>query len=102
MTFENSAEKTDFNKNDKQLYFNRVKGEIVEINTADLWCSITLKVGHENSRLVNFSFKKDQFERFLENKKVGDKVGIKFFLTSRFKNQRWHTTANVLSVDTDI
>ena len=101
MTFENTDIKVDFNKNDKQLYFNRIKGEIVEINTAELWCSLTLKVGHENSRLVNFAFKKDQHQQLLGNKKVGDKVGVKFFLTSRFKNERWHTSANVLSIDTD-
>lgn len=101
MAFEINTAQTDFNKNDKQLYFNRVKGEIVEINNSDIWCSITLKVGHENSRLVNLSFKKDQYDKLIQNKKVGDKVGIKFFLTSRFKNNKWFTTANVLSIDLD-
>jgi hypothetical protein len=101
MTFNQNDTRTDFNKNDKQIYFNRVRGEIAEINLSEIWCSLTLKVGHENSRLVNFTFKKDQYQKLLEDKNVGDKVGVKFFLTSRFKNNRWHTTANVLSLDTD-
>lgn len=96
----NSVEK-EFNKNDKQLYFNRVKGTISEIAISDEWCSVTLVVGHENTRLVNFCYKKEQHEKFIGDKKVGDKVGIRFFLTSRFKNGRWHTNANILQVDTD-
>lgn len=101
MTFDQKEAKTDFNKNDKQIYFNRVRGEIAEINLSEIWCSLTIKVGHENSRLVNFTFKKDQYENLLLGKNVGDKVGVKYFLTSRFKNERWHTTANVLSVDSN-
>lgn len=95
-----SADK-EFNKNDKQLYFNRVKGTISEIAISDEWCSLTLIVGHENTRLVNFCYKKDQHEKYIGNFKVGDKVGVRFFLTSRFKNGRWHTNANILQVDTD-
>jgi hypothetical protein len=101
MTFDQNETRTDFNKNDKQIYFNRVRGEITEINLSEIWCSLTLKVGHENSRLVNLTFKKDQQEKLLGNKIVGDKVGVRYFLTSRFKNNRWHTTANVLSIDSN-
>lgn len=91
----------EFNKNDKQLYFNRVKGAITEIFIGDEWCSVTLTVGHENTRLVNFCYKKEQHEKFIGNLKVGDKIGIRFFLTSRYKNGRWHTNANILQVDMD-
>jgi hypothetical protein len=94
-------ENIEFNKNEKQLYFNRVKGSVSEISLGEIWCSITLIVGHENSRLVNFCFKKEQYEKFIGNTKVGDKIGIRFFLTSRYKNGRWHTNANILQVDTD-
>lgn len=31
--------------------------------------------------------------------KANDKVFIKYYLTSRFKNGRWYTMANVLSVE---
>jgi hypothetical protein len=37
----------NFNKNEKQIFFNRVRGVIEEINIGDIWCSYTLKVGHE-------------------------------------------------------
>lgn len=89
----------DFNKNDKQLFFNQVKGIIYEIDIANEWCSVTLSVGHENSRLLNFSIKKKDFSPIQHNFLVNDKVNIKFFLTSRFKNGRWHTTANIIAID---
>ena len=89
------------NKNDKQLYFNQVKGIIEELNDGDIYCSITLKVGHENTRLVNFTLKKPHFDELSRVKKIGDKVTIRFFLSSRFKNERWYTVANVLDVSDD-
>jgi len=89
----------DFNKNDKQLFFNQVKGTIYEIDTTNDWCSVTLSVGHENSRLLNFSIKKKDYLPIENNFLVNDKVTIKFFLTSRFKNGRWHTTANIIAID---
>lgn len=97
----NTTNDVDFNKNDKQLFFNRVKGKITEINLESDWCSITLLVGHENTRHVNLCYKRENHEKFVGNKKVGDKVGVRFFLTSRYKNGRWHTNANVLQIDSD-
>lgn len=95
-----------FNKNDRQFHFNRIKGEVCEINTPnentteDTWCSVTLQVGHESQRQVNFSLKKPQLEELISDGfKIGVKVSILFYLTSRFKNGRWYTTANVLQVD---
>lgn len=87
-----------FNKNEKQLFFNQIKGSVVEINIGDDWCSFTINVGHENTRLVNLSIKKTQFDSLDYKYKVGEKVLIKYFLTSRFKYGRWHTTANILSL----
>lgn len=89
----------NFNKNEKQIFFNRVRGVIEEINIGDIWCSYTLKVGHENQRLVNFSIKKDQYDQLENPYNVGDKVGIRFFLSSKFKNGRWHTSANILAIE---
>lgn len=94
-----------FNKNERQYHFNKIKGEITEINTpetSDLnsWCSITLKVGHENSRLVNLCCKKNLIDTITANGiSVSDKVVAFFYLTSRFKNNRWYSTANILQVD---
>ena len=70
---------TEFNKNEKQLFFNRIKGSISEINVGEEWCSFTLNVGHENPRLVNLSLKRGQYDKVTEYK-IGDKVDIKFFL----------------------
>jgi len=93
------VEDTDnFNRNDKQLYFNQIKGTITEINVSDDWCSYTLNVGHENPRLVNLSLKNPQYKRYENKFVVGDKVMIRFFLTSRYKHGRWHTTANILEI----
>ena len=89
------------NKNDKQLYFNKIKGTIAELNSGDVYCSITLKVGHENTRLVNFTIKKAEFLELTKSKQIGDKITILFFLTSKHKNGRWYTMANVLDVLTE-
>jgi hypothetical protein len=96
-----TAKKLDFNKNDKQLFFNRVRGKIEEINEGERWCSYTLMVGHENKRLVNFTISTEQNEKYKGKYSIGDKVTISFFLTSRNKNGRWHTSANILNIDKD-
>ena len=94
-----------FNKNDRQFHFNKIKGEITEINTPEIkddnaWCSITLKVGHENSRMVNLCCKKNLIDTITaKGISDGDKVIVLFYLTSRFKNNRWYSTANILQVD---
>jgi len=87
-----------FNRNDKQVFFNQIRGVITEINEGEEWCSYTLKVGHENPRLVNFSIKASQYQGLKEKYKCDDKVLVRFFLTSRFKFGRWHTTANILEI----
>ena len=89
----------NFNRNDKQLFFNQIKGSIHEINTDGDWCSITLNVGHENVRFVNLSIKKVSYEKIKNKHLLGDKVSIRFYLTSRFKNERWYTMANILQID---
>ncbi len=89
----------DFNRNEKQLNFNKIKGFIAELNDGDRFCSLTLDCGHENVRQVNLVVKKAGFDPIKEKFKIGDKVFIKYYLTSRFKNGRWYTMANVLSVE---
>lgn len=94
--------KDDFNRNDKQLNFNKIKGVIVELNDGERFCSLTLDVGHENIRQVNLIVKKDSFDKIVGQFQLKDKVFIKYYLTSRFKNGRWYTMANLLSVDIQI
>lgn len=95
----NEEENKSFNKNDKQLNFNKIKGTLTELNDGERFCSITLIVGHENTRQVNLVCKKSEFEGIKSKFSIGDKLFVKFYLTSRFKNDRWYTMANTLSVD---
>lgn len=89
------------NRNDRQLYFNQVKGTISEMNSDMNFCNITLTVGHEQKREVNFVIKKQLFDQVIEKFHLGDKVNIKFYLSSKNKNGRWYTMANVLEISYD-
>jgi hypothetical protein len=85
-------------KNDKQIFYNQIKGIIEELNEGEDFCSITLKIGHENSRKVNLTTKKDKFQAILEEYKIGDKVCVIFYISSRKKYEKWYTTATILDV----
>ena len=93
-----TSEKYLFNRNEKQRKFNEIVGFITEKNNGEEWCSVTIKVGHENPRLVNFAVKKTYFDTINDTIIVSDKVAVNFYLTSRFKNGRWYTIANALQV----
>ena len=94
-------ENTDFNKNEKQLNFNQIKGIVSEINNETEFCSLTLKLGHENIRNANLICKKAQFDKMMTGFELGDKVSVRFYVTSRNKEGRWYTAANMLSVHKD-
>jgi len=87
------------NKNDKQQYFNQIKGRIVELNDGEKFCSLTLDVGHENPRLVNVSVRKVQFDTICKKIKIEDRAIILFYLVSRQKNNRWYTSAQMLNIE---
>lgn len=89
----------EFNKNEKQQHFNQIKGTLTEINEGEGWSSVTLKVGHENERFVNLVAKNSSFAKITKDHKIGDKVIAMFYLTSRFKNGRYYTTAHILQID---
>jgi hypothetical protein len=91
--------KDKFNRNDKQLNFNKIKGTISELNSGEKFCSVTLLVGHENLREVNVVVKKSDYEYISQKFSIGSRVYIKYYLTSRFKHGRWYTMANSLSMD---
>jgi hypothetical protein len=86
-------------KNTKQLQYNQVKGIIEELNESDIFCNLTVKVGHDNTRLVNLVCKKENFSAIKSKIKVGDKVVAKFFISSKFKFERWYTTASLLEIN---
>lgn len=83
-----------------QQAFNQIKGRIHEIGTDPKFPNITLEVGNKRSRLVNIVFKPDLFEQVKSTHKIGDKIGIKFFVSSRFKHGRYYTMANALEIFT--
>ena len=86
------------NKNEKQLFFSQVKGIVEEINDAEKYCSITIRVGHEVTRCVNLMVKKVQFDAIKTKLNLGDKITAKYYITSKKKNDRWFTTANALEI----
>jgi hypothetical protein len=86
-------------KNNLQLYFNQVKGEVVEIEEGEKYSNITIKVGHNNPRLVNLVAKTESFKLVTNNVKICDNVVAKFYLTSNKKNERYYTTATLLQMD---
>lgn len=92
-------ESTTALRNDKQIYYNQVKGVVTEINDGSQYCSITLDVGHENIRSVNLSMKKIQFNELCSGLNLGDKILAKFYVVSRKKDSRWYTSANILDVE---
>ena len=96
---ENTNETLPFNRNDKQHTFNQIKGVIDEVNVGETWCSFTLKVGHESQRFINLSVKKSQYDVLINKYPIGTKVIVMFYLTSRYKNERWYTSANILQMD---
>ena len=89
------------NKNEKQLYFNQTKGTISEIVKGDRFCSIAIIAGHENPRHVCFTIKTSEYIDKYPWCEIGDKVTIKFYLSSRKKNDRWYTNANILDISRD-
>lgn len=93
-------ENEDFNKNKKQINFNQIKGVITEKNDGTIFCNITIDSGHEKVREINLIVKKELFDSLLSDKKIGDKVAIKFYLSSRRRKEGgWYTMANVLTID---
>jgi len=86
------------NKNERQMIFNELRGTVTELNDADIFCSITLQVGHENHRMVNFTVRKKEFQQIVVDTRIGDKVCIRFYAVSNKKNDRWYTALNVLAV----
>jgi|694.fasta_scaffold01602_11 hypothetical protein len=90
-----------FNRNEKQFTFNQIKGCICELNIGELFCNVTLSVGHEIVRQVNLVMKRYQYDELVLSCEIGSRISVRFYITSRFKNERWYTTANFLSFEKD-
>lgn len=88
-------------KNDKQVHFNQVKGELIEINLDDDFCNIVLRVGFSNERKVCLSTKTEYFKNIFKNYQIGDKLIAQFYVASNKKSDRWYTTAYLLDLAID-
>ena len=82
----------------KQVYYNRVRGCISEINNAKDFPSVTIKVGHSKTRHINILFKPDKLKELIAEYGVGDLICLTFFVSSRFKHDRWYTNVNCIEV----
>jgi hypothetical protein len=85
-------------KNDKQVFFNQIKGIIHEIIEEEKFSTIALSLGHENLRFAAFVHKTSLFQKYKEDLNLGDKVCVKFYISSRKKHDRWYTTSTVLEI----
>ena len=85
-------------KNDKQVFFNQIRGEICEINVEERFSNVVLQLGHENTRHASFVIKTEGFKTYEDKIKIGDKVTIRFYVSSRKKHDRWYTTATILDL----
>jgi len=89
----------NFNKNEKQLFFNQLRGCISEIEYGEKFSNITLQIGHENFRSANFCMKSVLFTDVTNGYNIGDNVSVKYYISSNKKNKRWYTTATLLSIE---
>lgn len=90
----------DFNKNDKQLFFNQVKGTLIEMNKCENFCNVTIEVGTEKKRFVNIVVKKDVFLELEKKHQVDTKVCAKFYVVSRkSKEGKWYTLLNFIDLE---
>lgn len=85
-------------KNDKQVFFNQIKGTICEINIEEKFSNVVLQLGHENTRHAAFVIKTEFYKPYENKIKIGDKVIIRFYISSRKKHDRWYTTATILDI----
>jgi hypothetical protein len=90
---------SEFSKNSLQLYFNQVKGELIEMNIEENFSNLTVAVGHNKLRKINFVAKTEYFEEQVKGYEVGQTITVKFYLSSNFKHNHWYTTATILSLE---
>jgi hypothetical protein len=86
-------------KNEKQVFFNQIKGEVFELCLDEKFSNVVLSLGHENLRYASFVTKTELFNEYKETINVGDKVAIRFYVSSRKKHDRWYTTATILDIN---
>jgi hypothetical protein len=83
-------------KNEKQVFYNQVKGVVEEIILDEKFTTVSIRAGHENTRSIAFVSKNACFEKLKSVLELDSKVLIRFYLSSRKKHDRWYTTATIL------
>ena len=78
----NTSMKEGVIKNEKQVFFNQIRGEICEINVEDQFSNVVLSLGHENIRHASFVTKTELFNAYKDTIALGDKVTIRFYISS--------------------
>lgn len=92
--------KQEFNNNDRQKNFNQIRGVITEFLPGEKFGSVTLELGHEKKRFVNLVVKRIDYHRITSPFKIGDKVAVKFYITSKKNTSgHWGTMASILEMD---
>jgi hypothetical protein len=95
-----TAENGTFNNNDRQKNFNQIRGVIHEFLPGEKFGSVTLELGHEKKRFVNLVIKKTDYQRVTSHFKIGDKVVVKFYITSKKNTSgHWATMATILEIE---
>lgn len=85
--------------NTNQQFFNQIKGTITEIEKSTKFCSITVQVGHLNTRLVNLSCKTEYFDKIINGFEKGNKVICRFYASSNYKFGKWYNSLTLLSCE---
>lgn len=89
-------------KNSKQVFFNQLKGVVLEVIEEEKFTTIALQLGHENTRSVAFVTKSDSFDEYKDKVIIGEKILVRFYISSRKKHDRWYTTATVLDIQKEL
>jgi hypothetical protein len=82
-----------------QSNFNQIKGTVYEVVDHIEFPSITLEVGNNTKRFVNFYVRKTYYDENINVFKLGIRLVVTFFISSRKKHERWYTTVNILRAD---
>jgi len=93
------SNQASFNRNEKQLNFNTVKGTVYEIKKEEVYSSVIIEAGHERKRYVCFSLSTDRLCEVEKNISVGMKVSVRFYVASKRKENKWFTNANIITIE---
>lgn len=86
-------------KESVQNVFNEIKGSVLELNIDEHFCNIIISVGNHNARNAALVCKKAVYNRIVKDKiNLGDKVSVRFYVSSRKKHDRWYTNCNILEL----